>query len=138
MGGGLAQVLSSDDAYFTVQNAYNVSRTNAPIQVIAEAASPVASPTSLSFTLEAAASVTGLAQRIELFNFATGAYEVMDARNATVQDSTVVVTAEGALGRFIEPGTRKMRARLTWRASESSLSLSWNARLDFVVWSVGG
>jgi hypothetical protein len=137
LGGGLAQVLSSDDTYFTVQNAVNISRADAPIQVIAEAVSPVASPTSLSFTLEAAASVTGLTQRIELFNFATGAYESMDARAVTVQDSTVVVTAGGALGRFIEPGTRKMRARLTWRAFASDLPRSWNARLDFVRWSVG-
>ncbi|MEX2244741.1 MAG: YCF48-related protein [Fimbriimonadaceae bacterium] len=138
LGGGLAQVLTSDDAYFTVQNAFNISRADAPIQVIAEAVSPVASPTSLSFTLEAAASVAGLTQRIELFNFATGAYEAMDARAVTVADSTVVVTAGGALGRFIEPGTRKMRARLTWRRFASDLPRTWNARLDFVVWSVGG
>jgi photosystem II stability/assembly factor-like uncharacterized protein len=138
LGGGLAQVLFSDDAYFTVQNDHRTSRADAPIQVVADAVSPFASPTSLSFTLEAAASLPGLTQRIELYNFATGAYEVMDARAVTVSDSTVVVTAEGTLGRFVEPGTRRMRSRLTWRPLATDLPRLWNARLDYVVWIVGG
>ena len=107
-----------------------------PVQVIVEATAPVSTTTELQFKLEASTDIRGLRQWIELFNFTTGMYEEVDVRMATTSDSVIELTFLAGASRFIETGTRKMRARLKWKEAGPIVSYPWQARIDQIVWTV--
>ena len=54
----------------------NIGSGEAPVQVVLEGTSTVTSPTQLKFRLESAANQANVAQKLELFNFSTGQYEL--------------------------------------------------------------
>jgi hypothetical protein len=39
--------------------------------------------------------------------------------------------------RFVEPGTRRMRAEARYRADQPTLASRWSASVDRVSWTVG-
>lgn len=65
----------------------------------------------------------GATQNIELWNWTTSAYEVLDTRPATLADSTTQVTITTNAARFVDPVTGEVMARIT---HSSNLGLSGN------------
>ena len=56
-------------------------------------------------------------QSIELFNYATATWEEVDSQPASRSgDSTVTVSLQGDLLRFVEAGTGAMRARVRYQS----------------------
>jgi photosystem II stability/assembly factor-like uncharacterized protein len=134
--GGLAEISSSNNAYLVIQNRLTNPANTAPAQMVFEAKTAIAAPTSLTFTVEASVSRPGIAEKLELFNFATGAYQVVEEIEAAGQDRIYTFRPLGNLKRFIEPTTGTVRARLSFKAASGSLPAQWTARIDHVFWRI--
>jgi hypothetical protein len=135
--GGLPDLFFSDDSYLNVEARRATEIAAASVEIVVEGVAPAASASSLRFTLEAASSGFPVRQRIELFNFQTNQWEQLDERNSTFGDSTVEVTVTANPSRFIQPGTRLMRARIGYH-DRGVTFVSWGARYDLTKWQVGG
>ena len=136
LSGNLQSLAASDDDRLVVRPWIVINSSVPPVQVIVEATAPVSATTELRFKLEASTDIFGIRQWIELFNFTTGMYEEVDVRMATTSDSAIELTFLAGASRFIDPGTRKMRARLKWKEAGPIISYPWQARIDQIVWTV--
>ncbi len=110
---------------------------NAVTQFVITSTSPTTAPTTFDFTLEGnCISRPNVVQRIELFNYVTNAFEIVDERNANRApnpDLTVVVSPSGDLSRFVDPSTREIQARVRYRADIARAGFASNtdqANLD--------
>ncbi|MCH8275554.1 MAG: hypothetical protein IH851_12270 [Armatimonadetes bacterium] len=136
LGGDLLALWFSDDVRLVVRPWFVLTTTESPVQVIVEAGVPTSSLSSLKFLLEASGSIPNLRQRIELFNYTTGLWVLMDEREATITDSEVEVIAQGNLSDYVEPGTNRVKARVSWKEAGPILSYPWRARIDRTVWKI--
>ncbi|MCH8273432.1 MAG: choice-of-anchor B family protein [Armatimonadetes bacterium] len=134
--GVLGDLFDSDDSYVDVRPWFVLSTVEAPVQVIVEGTSPNTSPSQLGFLLEAHTSIPNIGQKIELFNYVTATWELVDSRPATVIDSVVLLTISASPERFIEPATGAMKARISYKESGPILSYPWLARIDRAVWTI--
>lgn len=103
--------------------------------------SPTTAPTDFAFRVEAAMAggpSGDVMQKIELFNFSTQLFEQVDSRSVAVTDSAVEITPTGAWSRFLEPGTREVRSRVTWStpAGFSGTPFAWTIDIDEAVWLI--
>lgn len=134
VAGGLAELSESDNADLGAR------RSNTDIQsrvfVEVKSTSPVASPTLLSFTLEASVFArTNVVQSIDLFNYTTNSWEEIDTRNASrFSDSTATVEATGDLSRFVEPGTMCIEARARYQSPV--IRQRFTANIDQMIWMI--
>jgi hypothetical protein len=135
--GGLADLFFSDDSYLNIEARRPTEIAAASVEIVVEGTSPTASPTSLTFVLEAGQSGDPTRQRIELFNFQTNQWEMLDERNGPFADTVVRVNISSNASRFVQPGTRTMRARIGYH-DRGVTFISWGGRFDVTKWQVGG
>ena len=112
VAGGITELSNSDEADLQIVRASDDIQSRTEFEV--EAISPVAIPTVLEVQLESSVFARATVnQTIELFNFVTDAWEQLDTRPASrFVDATVNIAASGDVSRFVESGTRSMRARV--------------------------
>ena len=113
LGGGVPELQQSDNEKVVVRA---VTEPICAIEI--EGTSTTQTPSLMSFTLEAStrSSQTDVQQIIEFFNYRTGEYEEIDNRPATsLGDQVTTVEAGGDLSRFVDIGSRRVKAKLTIR-----------------------
>ncbi|MGI8924453.1 MAG: hypothetical protein ACR2HJ_10520 [Fimbriimonadales bacterium] len=78
--------------------------------------------------------LAGFGYSIELYNFVTQNWEVFE-RPASAIDRGEVVEITANPERFIEPGTRRMRSRLSW-LGHALLFPNWSSQIDQTIWLI--
>ncbi|MEZ0326028.1 MAG: YCF48-related protein [Fimbriimonas sp.] len=136
IGGTKTELASTDDRYLILQNKLTEPTNASPLQIIAEATVPTATPSGLSLTMEASTPLGSVSQKVEMFNFQTGLFESLGSSQTQITDWAHTYRAYGSLARFVEPGTGKIRARVTWRAPSGSQPAQWTTKLDQLFWQV--
>jgi len=138
VAGGLSDLFYSDDLRLNVQPGMVLTQDEPPVWLVLTGTAPTATPSGLQFTLESKVNTAGmLLQRIELYNYVTQGFEVVDARAPTTYDQVVVVTVSGDPSRFVNPTTREMQAQLSWKATGLVGFFPWTVGIDQAVWTVG-
>jgi hypothetical protein len=130
ISGSVDEVMLSDDRYLRV-------RTFPDSFIVVEFAgvAPVPTGGTLRFTLESSVSQAGGALLVDMFNFSLGGWERVSTTSSTLTDSTVTVTAPGTVSNFIEPGTRRVRARAVMTGSNRA-ARSWSTNVDQAFWKL--
>lgn len=137
LSGGLPELLLSDDQWLLLQAGLILTPSEAPVWVIVNTTAPLPNPSGLKFVLEAGLHTAGaVLQQIELYNYVTQSYELVDSRSATLFDSVVEVVVSGDPARFIDQATLAMKAQLTWRAVGPVTGHLWKVGIDQVIWTV--
>lgn len=130
--GGLADLSQSDDQRLVVDSQAATNAAGQSVDIRLETTAPAQTATTLRFFLEAQVSGSGLDQSVDLWDFNAGEWIQLDARAAGPTDDRVMLTATDP-NRFIESGTRTMRARIRyWRGSHDGTAFA--ARIDQSVW----
>jgi hypothetical protein len=133
-GGGLPELAHSDDQRLNWQNGnwYVGGRFSPVFKGEFEATSSLAAPSSMTFELESQA--TGqFWQDIELFDYVAQNWVLVDSRPTTTGDTTAVLSLVNP-GRFVESGTRRMKARVTVTPSSWSQPRILSGSFDRLVW----
>lgn len=133
--GGLSDLWDSDDFYLVSLPGIVFSTSEAPVQLVVESTATSTTATAMQFIMEAHTSAV-LNQRIELFNFTTQQYVQLDSRNSTTTDSTVTAIVNANHSQFIEAGTRKIRAKMSWKQNAPLFSYPWRVYVDQSVWQI--
>lgn len=136
VSGGLSDLFYSDDLRLYVRNGATLNTSEPPVWLVITGTSLTVTPSALKFTLEAKVDIPGsITQKIELFNYVTQAYELVDTRNATTSDSVAQVVLTGDLSRFVDASTKAMKAQLTWKPSGPLVSSVWVIGIDQSIWT---
>lgn len=133
--GGLTDLFFSDDSYLNVEARRPTEVAAASVEIVVEGRAPTETISSLTFLLEAASSGTPAVQRIELFDFQSGQWVQVDERSATFTDTTVEVRVTSGASRYVQTGTRLMRARIGYH-DRGVTFVSWGSRYDLVRWVI--
>jgi hypothetical protein len=126
--GSLASLSASNNQYLEI---FNMAQ---PISVEFTSTSPVASPSSLTFSYEGHSTAQNNLQALELWDFVAGAWVLVDSRPGTTVDSTVTVTPANP-ARFVQAGTGTMRAKVSATPNMRD-QRAWVKRMDLVSWTV--
>nr|MDQ2985503.1 hypothetical protein [Armatimonadota bacterium] len=136
--GNLASLLNSDNNRLVMRPGFVFSVGEPPVQVRFNGIAPTASPNGFSFSVESSASFGSAEQKVWLWNYVLGGYELLDTRLATTTDDVVTVTVRTNPSRFIQPGTLAIRALVSYRAIGPAFAYPWSARVDKVWWTFPG
>ena len=136
VGGQLSDTFDSDNSYLQFRPGLILNSIEPPVWVSLEGTLATDDPSALSFTLEARANTVGLSQTIELFDYNVGAFELVDKRQVTMTDSTVVYEVSDDINRFVEPGSGNVQARLAWKANGPIILFPWTVSIDHIVWEI--
>ena len=135
IGGDLSNTYQSDDTDLHFRPGITLNSSEPPVWLEFESTLPNVDPESFSFTLEANLNTPNILQSIELFNYSTGQYELVDSRLATLNDSVVFIEADGDLPRFIESGTGNVKSRIAWKAVGFLTLFPWTVSIDHILWT---
>jgi hypothetical protein len=95
---------------------------------------------SLSFTIESrctAFPLSGVEQRVQLFNYQSGLWETVSTTTPTSTDTVVTVNPTGDPKRFVKEGGREeVLARVAWYQICVPITLSWKVEMDQVKWTI--
>ena len=138
LSGGLLSLVESDDRRLTIRAIRPAKVSQPSVQVVAEGHAADIDVAQLSFRLEASVVLTPperAVQWIDLYDFDRERWERMDTRDATRDDSVVDVVVEDDPARFIEQGTRLMRARVSFY-DPGITAAAWFGLVDQTTWRV--
>jgi hypothetical protein len=97
--------------------------------------SPYAAPGSLSFVVEASASSNAIDMIVHVYNFKTGAYELVQTFDLTTTDTKYTVTIQGTPSNHVENGTNRVAALISMKANGPVLVYPWFTSIDMVHWT---
>jgi hypothetical protein len=129
ISGGTPQLQNSDDAYVRAQT---TARKALPVSMTGLASK--AQTSELRFTVEAAAVGSSTQQEIALYDFTTRTWVTVRQGSATTTDATVTVAVTDRPARFIEGGTLRLMARVTFVPSGGKKATT-SARIDRAFWT---
>lgn len=129
VSGGVTQLQSSDNTYLTVR-----SIGQAPMQISLTGRASRSNASELRFTIEAAAEGSTTRQEVALFDFMAGTWVPLNTKTATTTDTTVEVRTTDRPTRFLEPGTLRVQARVTFVPS-GGRKVTTRGRVDRVFWT---
>ncbi len=141
--GGVPELVDSDDQYLVLDPQFTTARYQLVFDV--NATSPTDTPSALTFNLEARTFtlVGTIDQEVELFNYDTGTFELVDTRQSPGTDLAISITPTGDPTRFVEAGTGAMRARMSyqnslpyWVSRTANLYLPFRTRVDQTNWTI--
>lgn len=140
-GGQFSNVAASDNQYWRLDpgpEAVRIVRRSVDFTLVGT--SPTSAPTDFAFRLESALAngpAGDVIQRVEFFNFITGGFELVDERPVTTSDRSLDITPTGNWSRFIQTGTREVRARVKWSSPNgfaASQAYFWSILVDQAAW----
>jgi hypothetical protein len=134
--GSLSELTEPDNNYLFIRQNPARARLDPAVSLTFEATAAPGGFAMMHFELETnttavpAASVT---QITEFYNFQTNQWEVMDTRPASSSDQfTEAISLSPA--NYIDPVTRKMRARVRFMDPGTLLTRSWGVNFDLARW----
>jgi hypothetical protein len=135
VSGGVAELANSDDSDLWLRR--STTDTQSRIEFEVSAVSPVANPSSLAVVLEGSVLARSpVIQTIELFDFNTGSWELVDSREASrMTDSTVEVEVADNTSRFVEVDTLQMKARIHFQSTTPRQRFA--SYTDQFAWTLG-
>lgn len=126
--GGLPHLMTSDDSRLLLRPGVVLSTSIPPIRLTVEATVPK-NVSRVRCDVESAASSTSIRERVEFYNFTTGLYDLAGQHQMTTSDKQYRFAMESGAN-YIEPGTRRVRARVSCWAVGPVLAFPWLARFD--------
>lgn len=136
LGGNVASLAQDDGDYLVAKAWITLSQSEAPIQLVAEATAPSGQVLDLELTVVAKVGTVGLSQSIQLWNYVTGDYDTFTTQSSTTSDSMHIVSPPGGFADYVEPGTRKVKAKVNWFQTGIALYWPWDISVDQVEWAI--
>jgi choice-of-anchor B domain-containing protein len=136
LSGGLADLHAADNSVLRIRNGITVNAQEAPIQAVIETTAPPSNHRIMKIENDALGSAGGLQQTVELFNFATNAYETVNVRVLGTSMSGSVITIGGDPARFVRSADSLVRAKISYRPTTPVLSSQWSVSIDRFLWKM--
>lgn len=135
-GGDANSLKLSDNNKLTIQAALPIVAADPYARLELTGTAPQGNVVSLRFVSESSANVGGIGQTIEFYNYQSQSWESIGSGTiGNGVDGAKVVRVDSNPSRFIDSGTRQMRARVSF-SPLVSLSPNFSLAIDEARWSV--
>ncbi len=130
--------LAADDGNYLVALMGDVPMiTEPPAQLVVEGTAPAGQVLGIDVRAVAKVNTTGVSQKIELFDWVSNSYVQVGATQvSTMTDSLHIGNATGTLANFVQAGTRKVRAKVSFFATSPTFMLVWIVSVDQAQWNI--
>ncbi len=140
LSGGLPDLFTSNNQFMKLNPAPSTNLRKQVVEMIIQSTSSFATPDVFQFRLQArmtGGSSGNVRQRVELLNYQTNKFEVVDLRNASNTNDTVLIEPSGDTNRFIHPSVKEITARIKWTSPVfSGTPFAWFVEVDEAVWLI--
>jgi hypothetical protein len=126
---------SIDGNPYTIKAGIVLSAFEAPINLTFDGTAPWQHASKLRFSITGWASTPGLTRTIELFDWQADSFETVSAIAVGTSSATTDLMLSDA-DRFIQPGTRRVRARVSLKQTGIVLGFPWAYNFDQVAWFI--
>ena len=134
VGGGLPQLLQSDDQYLETRPGVVFSTSQRPIVITLDANIGTAAVTTMQVVIESRSTSPNIRQWIEAWNYTTSSWVELDARATSVTDTRTTVQVPTP-AQFINGANKSVRLRVSYKAEGPVFSYPWTVRVDQAVWN---
>lgn len=134
VSGTLASLLASDDVRLVHRPGVVFSTAQAPVAYELVGTAPQQAVSELRFVIESHATSASISQRVELFDYVANAYVAFSPTNLTTGDVTREIVVSTNASRYIQAGTRQVKARIEFRATGPVFAYPWESRVDLTKW----
>lgn len=134
--GNLESLFFTDNSSLVASVGLVLTAAEPPVQIKLTGTALTATPSSLKFTHVSKVSSVGTTEKVQLFNYVTGQYEVLDTRSGSTSYQTVTVTASGDLSRFVDPATKQVQALVTYLQTGPVTNVNWQVSSDTSIWTI--
>lgn len=133
VSGGLPELFEGDDQRAILFQGLNQGRQDSPVTIQLTGTAPAQSASNLRFFLEAQANVADIQQVVEMWDYVANAWVQVDSQQASVAADRRIMITPSSPNRFIEQGTRQIRAQLRYYQTAINSS-RWRVSIDQSVW----
>jgi subtilisin family serine protease len=134
IAGSLSDTFQSDNSYVKFQPGITLNPSEPPVWLIFDATLPDDSPSSLTVTLESKVNTVNLQQRVEMFNWNTNSYVLVNAQNVGLSDGVVNIDVSSGIANYVQAGTGAVRTRVGYRTTGVISLFPWTVCIDQIVW----
>ena len=133
--GDLAAVAGSDNVFLKLNPGFTLNDTEAPVWLVFDGNVVNDLPTSLGMVVESRVDTPGLTKTIELFNWGSQQFEVVDSRSGSFNtDETVELDLSNDVFTYLQRQSAEIRARVGWRQTGFTINFPWLVCVDQVNW----
>jgi len=132
VSGDVPELLAADDQRLVMRPGAVIVSSEAPAQLVMEATAPVDEPFRFVLRVESSATIANLVQTTAMWNYQTLSWVNVNTRQLSTADSTFDYFENTNAKSYVEPATRKMKIKVSYKPSGAVLVFPWNARLDQV------
>lgn len=135
IGGNLNSLRANDNNALVVRAGITLTQSEAPIQIVVDGTALWETSSKMKLSVRGWANTTGMGRRVEMFDWVANQYVVVsDLPAGTAASSTTVNLTTPK--RFIQPGTKKVRAKVS--IYRSGITLIWppSYSLDQCSWTI--
>ena len=137
ISGGLSDLYYSDNSYLVIEPGFVVSEFEPPVWLRIVGKSSTSDPSKLSFTLESHTTRSGkISQTIELYNYDSEDYEIVDSRQASPSDLVVEIVISSNPSRFIDSSSLEMEAQIKYIQTGPVVGFPWWIKFDQTIWKI--
>lgn len=133
--GDLNSLKESDNGRFVVQAQLPQSASDPYVRVLLTSTVPSGTVTSFRFVSEARATLPGIEEVVEFFNYDMNRWDVVARRTLRNTDSVDVVRLSAGFAAYMDGAGRNVQARLSYRPL-FSLGVGWEVAIDEARWTV--
>ncbi|MEM9411653.1 MAG: hypothetical protein AAGA30_11100 [Planctomycetota bacterium] len=134
--GSLTDLQTSDGVFYELRPEASSANQEFLSTIELETTCPVDMANSIQIDVDGLVSTPNIMQEVELFNFVTGVYDSVSSDALSTSQAEVSAYVNGEVLDYVDDSTRKLRARIRWRASGPVLQYPWTVRLDRVQWQI--
>lgn len=133
--GDLTAVTGSDDVYLKLNPGFTLNNTEAPVWLILEGSIINDVPLNFEIVVESSVGTPGLTKTIEMYNWDSGQFVVVNSRSGSFNtDEVVNLDLTDQALEFVSPQTADVRARIGWRRTGFTINFPWLVCVDQVNW----
>ena len=134
--GDATDVAASDDSYLRHNPGFTLNSSEPPVWIDFDANLSSDAPVGLEALFETSANTPGLTQTVEVRNWTTGQFELMDSRDASFNsDAVTSVDLASGIPDYVEGGSAALQVRVGFRITGFTLLFPWTTSIDQVQWS---
>lgn len=135
VSGDVTSLWYTDASYLTVRGKLPPSLSTPVARVTVEGLASSITATSITFSLTSGTTNGGGTQKIELFNYVTNAWDVVDSEPLPISDTAYNITVTSSPSKYVNQSNRHVKARVS--AFKANLpALNWVVRLDKTNWII--
>ena len=136
IGGSVDDISNSNDEYLQYRPGFTLGVTEPPVWLVFLRQLGPINPESLEITFESSANSPGLTQNLEISNWTTQSFDILDVRPSSFNvDVVISIELSSGLDNYIRDDGQ-VRAKAAWRKTGFTIVFPWVVSIDQFVFGV--